>query len=107
SIDSREIEAGDLFFALRGKRQDGYDFVAQALAAGAAGAVVERPVEAREHRTVFHVSDSLGALQRLAAHWRRRHEVRVVGVTGSVGKTTCKELIADVLSRRYRTLKSE
>ena len=56
---------------------------------------------------MFHVSDPLTALQRLAAYWRARHDVRVIGVTGSVGKTTCKELIAAVLSRRYRVLKSE
>jgi UDP-N-acetylmuramoyl-tripeptide--D-alanyl-D-alanine ligase len=53
------------------------------------------------------VPDSLAALQQAAAHWRRQHETRVVAITGSVGKTTCKEVIASVLSRRYRTLKSE
>jgi UDP-N-acetylmuramoyl-tripeptide--D-alanyl-D-alanine ligase len=106
-IDSRLAASGDLFFALRGERLDGHDFVTNALAAGAAGAVVERPVDAPEHAAVFHVSDSLKALQRLASYWRRRHNVRVVGVTGSVGKTTCKEVIASVLSHRYRLLKSE
>lgn len=107
SIDSREVRPGDLFFALRGERRDGHEFVAQALSAGAAGVVVERPIEAPDNAALFQVSDSLKALQRLAAHWRGRHEVRVVGVTGSVGKTTCKELIAGVLAKRYRVLKSE
>lgn len=107
SIDSRETEPGDLFFALKGERQDGHDFVAQAFTAGAVGAVVERPVGAPDDAALFHVSDSLKALQQLAASRRRRHDVRVVGVTGSVGKTTCKEIIASVLSRRYNTLKSE
>src|SRR3990170_377908 len=106
-IDSREARPGDLFFALRGERHDGHDFVASALAAGAAGAVVERPVEASPDAALFHVSDSLQALQRLAAHWRRRHDVRVIAVTGSVGKTTCKELIAAALGTRDRVLKSE
>lgn len=106
-IDSREVQKGDLFFAVRGERQDGHDFVAQAVAAGASGAVVERPTETPDDAALFHVSDSLAALQRLAAWWRKRHEVEVIGVTGSVGKTTCKELIASVLSRRFRTLKSE
>ncbi len=105
-IDSRKAKEGDLFFALRGEHHDAHDFVPEAFQAGAAGAVVARPVEAGE-QAVFHVSDPLGALQRLAAFWRRRHDVRVVGVTGSVGKTTCKELTAVVLSSRYRTLKSE
>src|SRR3990172_5598384 len=106
-IDSRQVRSGDLFFALRGERGDGHDFVPQALAAGAAGAVVERPIQATPGAAVFQVSDSLQALQRLAAYQRGRHSVRTIAVTGSVGKTTCKELIASVLSHRYRVLKSE
>ena len=106
-IDSRQVRPGDLFFALRGERHDGHDFVLQALAAGAAGAVVERPIDVPEDVALFQVSDSLAALQHLATYWRRRHDVRVVAVTGSVGKTTCKELVAAVLARRYRVLKSE
>src|SRR3990172_11961108 len=65
TIDSREVAAGDLFFALRGERHDGHDFVAQALASGAAGAVVDRPVEVPPDAALFQVSDSLQALQRL------------------------------------------
>jgi UDP-N-acetylmuramoyl-tripeptide--D-alanyl-D-alanine ligase len=107
AIDSREVQPGDLFFALTGGRQDGHDFVAEAVRAGAAGAVIERPVEAPEGAALFHVSDSLEALQQLSAWWRRRHDVKVIAVTGSVGKTTCKELIASVLGKKYRTLKSE
>ena len=105
-IDSRGVQPGDLFFALRGEHHDGHDFVEDALARGAAGLVVERPLEAPPEVAVFQVSDSLSALQRLAAHWRARHDVDVVGVTGSVGKTTCKELIAAVLGARWRVLKS-
>ncbi len=106
-IDSRQARAGDLFFALRGERADGHDFVRTAFAAGAAGAVVARPVEAPSDAVVYHVSDPLTALQRLAAGWRQRHDVRVIGVTGSVGKTTAKELIAAVLARTSTVLKSE
>ncbi|TET99899.1 MAG: hypothetical protein E3J29_02265, partial [Dehalococcoidia bacterium] len=105
-IDSRQVQPGDLFFALHGEHHDGHDFVNEALARGAAGLVVERPLEAPSEVAVFQVSDSLSALQRLAAHWRARHDMRVVGVTGSVGKTTCKELIAAVLGTRWRMLKS-
>ena len=107
AIDSREVQPGDLFFAIRGEQQDGHDFISQALAAGAVGAVVESPIEGPENAAVFHVSDSIQALQRLAAWWRGRHDLEVVAVTGSVGKTTCKELIASVLGKRFRTLKSE
>jgi UDP-N-acetylmuramoyl-tripeptide--D-alanyl-D-alanine ligase len=106
-IDSREVQPGDLFFALRGEHHDGHDFVDEAVARGAAGLVGERPLEARPEVAVFQVSDSLAALQRLAAHWRARHDVRVVGVTGSVGKTTCKELVAAVLGARWPVLKNE
>ncbi len=106
-IDSREARSGDLFFALHGDRHDGHEFVAEALAAGAAGAVVERPLVLEDGPAVFQVSDSLEALRRLAAYWRRRHDIRVIAITGSVGKTMCKELVAHVLGRRYRLLKSE
>ncbi|HLB26052.1 MAG TPA: UDP-N-acetylmuramoyl-tripeptide--D-alanyl-D-alanine ligase [Dehalococcoidia bacterium] len=105
-IDSRRVERGDLFFALRGERRDGHDFIGEALERGAAGLVVERPLDAPGDVAVFQVSDALSALQRLAAFWRARHDTRVVGVTGSVGKTTAKELIAAVLGARYRVLKS-
>ncbi len=106
AIDSRLAGPGDLFFALRGERADGHDYVPQAIQAGVSGVVTERPVDTNGPPS-FHVTDSLHALQRLAASWRNRHEVRVIGVTGSVGKTTAKELIAHVLSSRYRVLKSE
>ncbi len=107
AIDSREVRRDDLFFAIKGERSDGHDYVPQAVAAGAAGAVIERPVAAPDAAVTFHVSDSLKSLQQLASWWRERHDISVIGVTGSVGKTTCKELIASVLGRRFRTLKSE
>lgn len=106
-IDSRRVEEGDLFFALRGERADGHDFVADAFARGAAGAVVERPVEPPDGAASIHTGSSLQALHGIASLLRRCADVRVVAVTGSVGKTTCKELIAAVLSRRFRVLKSE
>lgn len=107
AIDSRSVEPGDLFFALHGENADGHDFVMDAVSRGAAGVIVERPVESGGEASVIHVSSPLQALHRIAMHRRRRHDVRVIGVTGSVGKTTCKELIASVLSRQFRVLKSE
>lgn len=107
AIDSRDVRPGDLFFAIKGEHHDGHDFVGQAIQSGATGVVVEREVDAPEDVAVFQVENSVEALQRLATYWRLRRAVRVIGVTGSVGKTTAKELIADVLSKRFRVLKNE
>ena len=106
-IDSRLSEAGELFFAVPGKR-DGHDFVAAAAARGAAGAVVARPV-AVAHRDfgLVRVEDTVAALQALAHHVLVRRPVKVVGITGSVGKTTTKEFTAALLAPRFRVLKSE
>jgi len=107
SVDSRQVEDGHLFVALRGQHHDGHDFLAEAVARGARGVVVSRPAYGWEEVAVFHVRDTLEALHRLAAGRRRRHPaLTVVGITGSVGKTTCKELTAAVLARRLPTLKS-
>ena len=108
TIDSRQVHVDDLFVALPGERQNGHDFVAQAVASGATGVLVERlPRGLPPDVTVFQVSDSLAALQALAAHWRAKHDVKVVGITGSLGKTTCKELTAAVLGTTFTVLKSE
>ncbi|HBV99007.1 MAG: UDP-N-acetylmuramoylalanyl-D-glutamate--2,6-diaminopimelate ligase [Peptococcaceae bacterium BICA1-7] len=106
--DSRSVKDQDLFFALRGERSDGHQFAAGAVSAGAAGLVLERPVEGIPAGvTIFTVKNTLKALQDLAAHNRQRSGVPVVGVTGSSGKTTTKDLIYSVLSSRYNTLKTE
>jgi UDP-N-acetylmuramoyl-tripeptide--D-alanyl-D-alanine ligase len=106
-IDSRLIPPGGLFFAVRDKR-DGHDFVADAAARGAAGAVVSRPVEvAGPDFALVRVKDTVAALQALAAAALAARPVKVVGITGSVGKTTTKEFAAALLARRFRVLKSE
>lgn len=109
SIDSRTLGPGDLFFAVKGERLDGHDFVEQALAAGALAAVVQREQAARygdQHR-LLAVADPLAALQRLGTAVRRLWGKRLIAVTGSTGKTTTKEAIAQVLRARFRVLKSE
>lgn len=123
-IDSRRAEPGALFIALKGEHADGHDYVADAFSRGAVAAIVERDVTfsgltwdlTDPARTlpstwslplVLKTAGSLQALQQVATFWRRQHELRVVGITGSVGKTTTKELAAAVLARRYVTLKSE
>ncbi len=95
SIDSRTIAPGDLFFALRGPQFDGHDYAAGAMAKGAAGAVVERDLGLAEQ---IVVQDTLAAMQKLAAWARCQWGGRVVGVTGSAGKTTTKDAIAHLLA---------
>src|SRR5438270_12553473 len=109
SIDSRTVQPGELFFAVKGERLDGHDFVHQALERGAVSAVVRKDQLARfpVKTCLLAVDDTLHALQTLATAVRRIWGKPVVGVTGSAGKTTTKEAIAHVLSSRYRVLKSE
>jgi UDP-N-acetylmuramoyl-tripeptide--D-alanyl-D-alanine ligase len=105
-VDSRKAGKGDIFVALPGEHADGHDFVAHAAERGATAAIVERAVDANLAQYV--VRDPLKALQSLA--WVRRQarsNVKVVGITGSVGKTTTKELTAAVLATRYPLLKNE
>lgn len=109
SIDSRTVHPGDLFFAVKGERLDGHDFVHQALERGAVSAVVRKDQLARfpVKTCLLAVDDTLLALQTLATAVRRLWGKPVVGITGSVGKTTTKEAIAHVLSSHYKVLKSE
>ncbi len=110
SLDSRAISQDQLFVALAGERVDGHDFVPAALAAGAAGALVSRlpdePISPAHRYYLLLVPDPLVALQSLARTWRRGHDVEVIGITGSIGKTTTKEIVAAVLSAQMPVLKS-
>lgn len=124
-IDSRLASPGSLFIALPGERCDGHDFIGEAVEKGAVAVIAQRAPEIQctvlstgelaadpggwepAVPVCFVVPDSLAALQQVAAFWRRQHDVRVMGITGSVGKTTSKEVIAAVLNQRYNTLKSE
>jgi UDP-N-acetylmuramoyl-tripeptide--D-alanyl-D-alanine ligase len=101
-IDSRADCSGALFVALRGPRFEGHDFVAQASQQGAAAALASRPLETSIPQIL--VPDTRAALGRLAAAWRRRHPARVVGVTGSNGKTTVKEMVAAICAEAGATL---
>jgi UDP-N-acetylmuramoyl-tripeptide--D-alanyl-D-alanine ligase len=95
SIDTRSLQAGDLFIAISGPRFDGHDFVNQAAAAGACAAIVERPLDSPLPQVI--VADARIALGQLGAAWRQACSVKVVGLTGSNGKTTAKEMIAAIL----------
>ena len=105
-VDSRKARRGDLFVALKGEHVDGHDFVADALQRGASGAIVERAIDLEISQYV--VPHALIALQNIArVHRASRTKLKVIGVTGSVGKTTTKELIAAVLATRYPLFKNE
>jgi UDP-N-acetylmuramoyl-tripeptide--D-alanyl-D-alanine ligase len=112
SIDSRTIEPGELFFAVKGQRFDGHDFAGTAIAKGAIAVVVSREkletaLAAAGDHPLLVVEDTLKALQQLAAAVRRHWGKRVIGITGSAGKTTTKEAVAKVLSAKYSVLKSQ
>ena len=112
SIDSRTIAPGELFFAVKGERFDGHDFVAAAVARGAIAAVVSRVRVASLPDAALAVpllvaENSLAALQSLAAHVRRQWGRRLIAVTGSAGKTTTKEAIAAALETKFNVLKSQ
>lgn len=103
--DTRTVQPGDLFVALHGERFDAHDFVAEAAAKGAVGALVSRRVEASIAQIV--VPDTLLGLQQLAARWRADFDLPVIGVTGSNGKTTTKQLLAAVMGARGAVLATE
>lgn len=115
-IDSRKAEAGGVFLATVGERVDGHRFISQVFSKGAALAVTQKtPVQvARETGedcggwgSYVLVEDSLQALKDIAERYRRKLDIRIVGITGSVGKTSTKEFIAGVLAEKYRVLKTE
>jgi len=123
-IDSRKSTSGSLFIALPGEYVDGHDFVEDAFSRGASLAIVhkalpdnlrvldlrEREIDDQESGVDFpialRVKDSLQALQDIARYWRQKHSLNVIGITGSVGKSTTKEVAARVLEQLYRTLKN-
>lgn len=102
STDSRSVEPGDLFLALSGDRFDGHDFLSGAFSQGAAGAVVSQPVETPEGTGLYTVPDTLVALGDLANHRRKALSAKVVGITGSSGKTSTKELLGAALEGSFR-----
>ena len=102
ALDTSEVKPGDLFLAIKGARVDGHDFVPQALAAGAVGALAERPVAGPQ----ILVDNLVQALAKLATHFRAQYNGPVVAITGSAGKTTTKEFVASALSSLGSVLKT-
>lgn len=110
--DSRKVKAGTLFVALKGERVDGHDFIEGAIKAGASGIIVDRHIDLDSSLLAkvacFQVADTLKAYRELAKAWRKRFRIPVVAVAGSVGKTTTKELLAAIVSAKFKnTLKTE
>lgn len=124
-IDSREVTPRSLFIALPGSRVDGHDFVQEAFDRGASVALIDhdlpfecqlidlrgswsadREIDNEFDPVCLRVDNTLEAMQKIARYWRKRFNLRVIGITGSVGKSTTKELAAEVLSTRFRTLKN-
>jgi UDP-N-acetylmuramoyl-tripeptide--D-alanyl-D-alanine ligase len=107
SIDSRTLNPGDLFIAIAGERFDGHEYVEAALQKGAIGAIVHSDkIYAADARRVLRVEDTIKALQSLGAAARRLWGKPLLAVTGSAGKTTTKEILADILATRFRVMKS-
>ena len=125
SVDSREVIPGSLFVAIPGEQTDGHDYVGEAFARGACYALVQQEISGEnlildlrgdspldmdlgcELPVTLLVEDSLQALQQIARFWRTKLNLRVVGITGSVGKSTTKEMVASVLEQRFSTLKNQ
>ncbi len=124
TVDSRQVIPGSLFIAIPGERVDGHDFVADAFQRGASFALIQHDIPGSYNTLQLNqgqpinsdinfdlplclkVENTLKSLQQIARFWRRKMDLRVIGITGSVGKSTSKEVIAEVLEQRYRTLKS-
>jgi UDP-N-acetylmuramoyl-tripeptide--D-alanyl-D-alanine ligase len=110
AVDSRLVNRGELFVAVPGERTDGHAFLDQAIAAGAAAVLITRPLAddaTLGDVTVVRVADAVAGLGAVAAGWRRRFDPIMVGVTGSIAKTSTKEAVAATLASRFRTLRNE
>lgn len=125
AIDSRQVTPDSMFIALPGERVDGHDYVQEAFSRGASIALTDKVIEAEcltlnltkpwsnsdsleasAEPICLMVEDGLEAMQQIARFWRRKLDLRVIGITGSVGKSTTKELAAEVIGQRYKSLKS-
>ena len=105
-IDSRIAEQGGIFVATKGERVNGHSFIGDVLAKGALGVICEQKPEDQAGNYIV-VEDSFVAIKKLAKYYRSQFDIPIVGITGSMGKTSTKEMVAAVLSQKYRVLKTE
>jgi len=104
-IDSRKVNKGSLFIAIKGERSDGHDYIEAVYESGALCCITEKNLESENH-SYIKVESSLQAIKDIAEYYRSVLDVKVIGITGSVGKTSTKETIAAVISRKFRVLKT-
>ena len=104
-IDSRQVESGYLFIAVKGEKVDGHQFIPQVFEKGALAVLSEQELS-EPAGPYIRVESTLGAMKKLAAYYRRSLDIKVVGITGSVGKTSTKEMIASVLAQKYHVHKT-
>lgn len=107
SIDSREIKKGDLFVAIKGTKVDGHSFIEEVVKKGATAVMVERMPDKAVGSYIIKVDNTLRRIGDLAAYYRKKFKLPVVGITGSTGKTTSKEFTAECLAAKYNTLKNK
>ena len=107
STDSRKIDCGDLFIPIVGERFDGHEFINQSLEAGASACLTHKLTAPVEGKTIIKVENTLKALGDIARYYRGKFKIPVIGITGSVGKTSTKEMVASVLGQRFNVLKTE
>ena len=107
STDSRHIKKGDLFIPIKGEKFDGHRFILSALKRGASGALTSKKIKLSRGKTIIRVKDTLKAFHQIAKAYKEKFDIPFIGITGSSGKTTTKDMLASILSRAGRTLKTE
>lgn len=107
STDSRKINAGDIFIPIVGEKFDGHGFIKSSLEQGAAASLTSKPMDAINGKALIRVEDTLKALGDIAACYRNKFNIPIIGITGSVGKTSTKDMVSAVLSRKFNVLKTQ
>lgn len=107
TTDSRKINIGDFFIPLVGEKFDGHDYIVPSFEQGVSGCLTQKDTSGHEGKVVIRVDDTLCALRKLSAYYRQRFNIPFVGITGSVGKTSTKDMVSGVLSKKFNVLKTQ
>lgn len=106
-IDSKKINKGDVFIALKGNNYDGHDYIKDALKRKTSAIIVSKKVDIKTKVPIILVDNTYDSLIKIGTFYRSKYDTLVIGITGSIGKTTTKEIVSDILSHKYKVLKSE